>query len=105
MRLRIVWREIGISWISLGRRWGRGRMLSWLVWVGGCRSSIVRLPSHSNFGLLDLVKRECVADELQTVVAMPEYSQSAYRFGDYVAKFGVFPLSAEQKAISKEIIP
>lgn len=29
---------------------------------------------------------------------MPEYSQSAYRFGDYVAKFGVFPLGEEQKA-------
>lgn len=28
---------------------------------------------------------------------MPEYSQSAYRFGDYVAKFGVFPLAEEQK--------
>ena len=27
---------------------------------------------------------------------MPEYSQSAYRHGDYVAKYGVFPLSQEQ---------
>ena len=33
------------------------------------------------------------------VVAMPEYSQSAYRFGDYVAKFGVFPLGKEQLAL------
>ncbi|KAG4432911.1 hypothetical protein IFR05_011604 [Cadophora sp. M221] len=41
----------------------------------------------------------------QYMVAMPEYSQSAYRFGDYVAKFGVFPLSAEQKALAKESIP
>ena len=30
---------------------------------------------------------------------MPEYSQSAYRFGDYVAKFGVFPLGDEQKKL------
>ena len=31
---------------------------------------------------------------------MPEYSQSAYRHGDYVAKYGVFPLGADQ--IKKE---
>lgn len=30
---------------------------------------------------------------------MPECSQSAYRHGDYVAKYGVFPLSKEQKAL------
>lgn len=36
---------------------------------------------------------------------MPEYSQSAYRFGDYVAKLGVFPLGAAQKALEKEYIP
>jgi hypothetical protein len=30
---------------------------------------------------------------------MPEYSQSAYRFGEYVAKFGVFPLGEEQKKL------
>ncbi|KAF9736529.1 hypothetical protein PMIN06_004839 [Paraphaeosphaeria minitans] len=35
----------------------------------------------------------------QHMVAMPEYSQSAYRFGDYVAKFGVFPLGEEQKKL------
>lgn len=35
---------------------------------------------------------------------MPEYSQSAYRFGDYVAKFGVFPLGEEQKKLEKEYI-
>lgn len=35
---------------------------------------------------------------------MPEYSQSAYRHGDYVAKYGVFPLSSEQKAIENESI-
>lgn len=29
---------------------------------------------------------------------MPEYSQSAYRHGTYVAKYGVFPLSQEQLA-------
>jgi hypothetical protein len=39
------------------------------------------------------------------VVAMPEYSQSAYRFGDFVAKFGVFPLSEEQKKLEKISIP
>ena len=38
------------------------------------------------------------------VVAMPEYSQSAYRHGDYVAKYGVFPLSDAQKAIEGEYI-
>ncbi|CAI6341042.1 unnamed protein product [Periconia digitata] len=32
----------------------------------------------------------------QHMVAMPEYSQSAYRFGEYVAKFGVFPLGESQ---------
>jgi hypothetical protein len=36
---------------------------------------------------------------------MPEYSQSAYRFGDYVAKFGVFPLGEEQKKLANESIP
>lgn len=30
---------------------------------------------------------------------MPQYSQSAYRHGDYVAKYGVFPKSEEQKAL------
>ena len=30
---------------------------------------------------------------------MPEYSQSAYRHGNYVAKYGVFPLGDEQKAL------
>ncbi|KAJ4988976.1 catalase [Stagonosporopsis vannaccii] len=34
----------------------------------------------------------------QHMFAMPEYSQSAYRHGDYVAKYGVFPLSKEQLA-------
>ncbi|KAJ8116618.1 hypothetical protein OPT61_g1989 [Boeremia exigua] len=32
----------------------------------------------------------------QHMYAMPEYSQSAYRHGNYVAKYGVFPLSKEQ---------
>lgn len=36
---------------------------------------------------------------------MPEYSQSAYRHGDYVAKYAVFPLGEKQKALEKEIIP
>jgi hypothetical protein len=30
---------------------------------------------------------------------MPEYSQSAYRHGPYVAKYGVFPLSEAQTAL------
>lgn len=35
---------------------------------------------------------------------MPEYSQSAYRHGDYVAKYGVFPLGEKQKELAdKEI--
>ena len=38
------------------------------------------------------------------VVAMPEYSQSAYRHGDYVAKYGVFPLGEEQRKLAKESI-
>lgn len=36
---------------------------------------------------------------------MPEYSQSAYRFGDNVAKLGVFPLGDAQKALSDVSIP
>jgi len=35
---------------------------------------------------------------------MPEYSQAAYRHGDYVAKYGVFPLSEEQKKLDKSFI-
>ncbi|KAK5111777.1 hypothetical protein LTR62_004697 [Meristemomyces frigidus] len=35
----------------------------------------------------------------QHMVAMPQYSQSAYRHGDYVAKYGVFPLGEAQKKI------
>lgn len=35
---------------------------------------------------------------------MPEYSQSAYRHGDYVAKYGVFPLGEAQKALEKTVI-
>ena len=44
---------------------------------------------------------ECMLMSHVTVMAMPEYSQSAYRFGDYVAKFGVFPLGEAQKAMEK----
>ncbi|OQV10937.1 hypothetical protein CLAIMM_14855 isoform 2 [Cladophialophora immunda] len=40
----------------------------------------------------------------QHMVAMPEYSQSAYRFGDYVAKFGLFPLGEEQKKLANTYI-
>lgn len=36
----------------------------------------------------------------QHMVAMPEYSQSAYRHGDYVAKYGVFPASKFQQDLS-----
>lgn len=40
----------------------------------------------------------------QHMVAMPEWSQSAYRHGDYVAKYGVFPLGEEQKKLDKTFI-
>ncbi|TID12998.1 hypothetical protein E6O75_ATG10137 [Venturia nashicola] len=40
----------------------------------------------------------------QHMVAMPEWSQSAYRHGDYVAKYGVFPLGEEQKKLEKTFI-
>lgn len=33
------------------------------------------------------------------MVACPQYSQSAYRYGDNVAKLGVFPLGEEQKKL------
>lgn len=39
-----------------------------------------------------------------TVVAMPQYSQSAYRYGDYVAKFGVFPLGEAQVKLANDFI-
>ena len=35
---------------------------------------------------------------------MPQWSQSAYRHGDFVAKYGVFPLGEEQKKIEKDVI-
>jgi hypothetical protein len=35
---------------------------------------------------------------------MPEYSQSAYRHGDYVAKYGVFPLGEKRKAAASKMI-
>lgn len=38
------------------------------------------------------------------MVAMPEYSQSAYRHGDYVAKYAVLPLGEEQKKLEGERI-
>lgn len=40
----------------------------------------------------------------QHMVAMPEWSQSAYRHGDFVAKYGVFPLGEEQKKLDKTFI-
>ncbi|EME41957.1 hypothetical protein DOTSEDRAFT_54448 [Dothistroma septosporum NZE10] len=40
----------------------------------------------------------------QHLVAMKEWSQSAYRYGDYVAKFGVFPKGEAQKKIEKEYL-
>jgi len=40
----------------------------------------------------------------QFMVAMPEYSQSAYRHGDYVAKYGVFPTGDAQKKAEKDYI-
>ena len=35
---------------------------------------------------------------------MPEYSQSAYRHGSYVAKYGVFPTGEAQLAIKDDLI-
>lgn len=35
---------------------------------------------------------------------MPQYSQSAYRFGDYVAKLGVFPKGEEQKKLEHTLV-
>ena len=35
---------------------------------------------------------------------MPEYSQSAYRHGDYVAKYGVFPTGEAQTKLGNEHI-
>lgn len=40
----------------------------------------------------------------QHMVAMKEWSQSAYRHGEYVAKYGVFPKGEEQKKIENEHI-
>lgn len=40
----------------------------------------------------------------QFMVAMPEYSQSAYRHGDYVAKYGVFPKGEAQLALKDTLI-
>jgi len=38
------------------------------------------------------------------VVAMPQWSQSAYRHGENVAKYGVFPLGEAQKKIENDHI-
>jgi len=38
----------------------------------------------------------CVSLTWHPVVAMPQYSQAAYRHGENVAKYGVFPLGEEQ---------
>lgn len=38
------------------------------------------------------------------VVAMPQYTQSAFRYGDYIAKLAVFPLGKEQKKLEKTYI-
>lgn len=35
---------------------------------------------------------------------MPEWSQSAYRHSEYVAKYGVFYLDKEQKKLDKTFI-
>ncbi|KJX95874.1 catalase like protein [Zymoseptoria brevis] len=40
----------------------------------------------------------------QHMVAMKEWSQSAYRHGDYVAKYGVFPKGEEQIKLENELI-
>ena len=39
-----------------------------------------------------------------SVMSTPEYSQTPYRHGDYIAKYGVFPHGEAQKAREKELI-
>lgn len=46
-----------------------------------------------------------ITTDIRIVVAMKEWSQSAYRHGDYVAKYGVFPKGEEQKKLENESIP
>lgn len=65
-------------------------MPTWLPWARSYPSSSVCRHSESSTGTL-LTSH--------AVVAMPEYSQAAYRHGDYVAKYGVFPLGEAQKNI------
>ncbi|KAK4046744.1 hypothetical protein OIV83_005849 [Microbotryomycetes sp. JL201] len=36
----------------------------------------------------------------QHMAAMPQYSQSAYRYGEFVAKFALFPATEEQRALA-----
>jgi hypothetical protein len=38
------------------------------------------------------------------VVSMPQWSQGAYRYGKYVAKFGVFPTGTEQLKLKNTLI-
>ncbi|KAF2770807.1 hypothetical protein EJ03DRAFT_373389 [Teratosphaeria nubilosa] len=51
---------------------------------------------ETSFGKME-VHRD---NEAVDVVAMPQYSQSAYRHGDYVAKYGVFPFTDKQTALA-----
>ena len=63
-----------------------------------------QLPKqHSRF-TFQLTPHPCTRTNVVTVVAMPEYSQSAYRHGAYVAKYGVFPLGEAQKKIEHDDI-
>lgn len=52
--------------------------------------------------LREFTSGPCLQDD--TVVAMPQWSQSAYRHGEYVAKYGVFPLGEEQKKLEQHAI-
>lgn len=61
-----------------------------------CLVSTVSVPSIS-----EIVRK---LTRVLVVVAMPQWSQSAYRHGDFVAKYGVFPLGEEQKKIENEHI-
>jgi hypothetical protein len=59
-----------------------------------CRAAFIP-PQHSKLAIIAQAVRQ--APLTSTVVSMPQYSQSAYRYGDYVFKFAVFPIGEEQK--------
>ena len=57
----------------------------------------------SRFSAMEAAQNDKTIAEISGTIApqaymssMPQYSQGAYRYGDYVAKFGVFPTGEEQ---------